>query len=381
MSVIDTMKAQLREVAALSDAAARSLPGRFYTDPDFFRHEVETILKREWFCLGRADEIPQAGDYLTANLFEEPLLVTRGDDGAVHVLSNVCRHRGMLLAEGRGNTRLFACPYHAWSYDRAGILVSAPRMKEKGVGAGSCRLPEFRAEIWNGFIYVNLDDEAAPLAPRLGGLDALLARYGTAEMRFVGAFEEVWHTNWKCLVENFMEAYHLSVVHPETIHPYSPTSLSRKSMADDAFTSYSGNYPDTAASRGQGAPGLSDAERRRSTLFLVFPTQVASQAATLLASYAIQPLAVDRIHVRWTLSTYGDQLTADELEERIALWQEINREDREKLEKMQRALSSRHALSGPLAPADFEGTISDFHRYLARRIGPEDMSRPRLAAV
>ena len=98
---------------------------------------------------------------------------------------------------------------------------------------------------------------------------------------------------------------------------------------------------------------------------------------SLLVSLSIQPLAVDRIRVRWTMSAYGDELTQDELETRIALWHEVNREDREKLEKMQRALSSRHAPSGPLAPRDYEGTIWDFYRYLGRQLPADAPHRER----
>ncbi len=378
MSKIAAMTETLHRIAALPEEAARALPGAFYTDPDYFRHEVDTVLSRQWHCLGRADEIARPGEYFTTRLFDEPLLVVRGQDGAIRVLSNLCRHRGMPLAEGTGATRRFVCSYHAWSYNLDGSLGNAPRMRDRGVTADNCSLPEFRSEIWNGFIYVNLDDEAEPLAPRLGRLDALLGRYETGRMRFVRSFEEEWKTNWKCLVENFMEAYHLSVVHPETLHPYTPTGLSRKSMADDGFTSYCANYPESATARGNGAPDLTAEERRRSTLFLLFPTQVASQAATLLVSFSIQPLAVDRIRVRWTLSTHGEELTQDELEQRIALWHEVNREDREKLERMQLALGSRHAPSGPLGPTDLEGTVWDFYRYLSRSSAPAE---PVLAAA
>jgi len=374
---ISAMTNTLREVAALPEHGAQCLPGQFYTNPDYFKFEVETFLSKEWHCIGRADEIPKPGDYFVTRLFDEPLLVVRGDDDAVRVLSNLCRHRGMPLAEQSGSTRRFVCSYHAWSYGRDGELINAPRMKDKGVTKETCSLPSFRSEVWNGFIYANLDSEAQPLSPKLGQLENLLGNYHSDEMRIVRTFEEVWHTNWKCLVENFMEAYHLSVVHPETLHPYTPTGLSRKSMSDDAFTSYCANYPDSAASRGLGAPGLTEEERRRSTLFCLFPTQIASQAATLLVSLSIQPLAVDRINVRWTMSTYGDELTQDELETRIALWHEVNREDREKLEKMQRALSSRHAPSGPLAPRDYEGTIWDFYRYLGRQLPGTEPSKER----
>lgn len=368
MKTVDRMHEELAHVAGLPELEAQCLPGCFYTSPEYFAWEVETFLAREWHCLGRADEVAKPGDYFTARLLDEPLLVVRGDDDKIRVLSNVCRHRGMPLAEGSGSTRRFVCSYHAWSYRRDGVLATAPRMADKGVTPETCRLPEFRSEIWNGFIYVNLDQEAAPLAPRLGRLESLLANYEGGGMRIVHVAEEEWRTNWKCLVENFMEAYHLSVVHPETLHPYTPTGLSRKSMSDDAFTSYCANYPDDIPSRGAGAPRLSAEERKRSTLFCLFPTQVASQAATLLVSFSLQPVAVDRVRVRWTMSTFGDELTGDEIEQRIALWNEVNREDREKLERMQAALSSRHAPSGALAPKDYEGTIWDFYRYLARQV-------------
>ena len=365
---IAEMNETLRHVASLPEAEARCLPGWFYTDPQYFDFEVKTFLSSEWHCLGRADEIPEPGDYFTAHLFDEPLLIVRGEDGQVRVLSNLCRHRGMPIAEGSGSTRRFVCSYHAWSYARNGELINAPRMRDKGVTKDNCSLPEFRSEFWNGFIYVNLDDNAAPLSPRLKQLEALLGNYEVERMRHVATFEEEWHTNWKCLVENFMEAYHLSVVHPETLHPYTPTGLSRKSMSDDGFTAYCANYPESVENRGKGAEGLSADERRRSTLFNVFPAQVASQAATLLVSLSIKPLAVDRICVRWTMSSYGNELTQDEQNQRIALWHEVNREDREKLEKMQVALSSRYAPSGYLAPRDYEGTIWDFYRYLSRQL-------------
>ena len=222
------MNETLRHVASLPEAEAQCLPGWFYTDPRYFDFEVKTFLSSEWHCLGRADEIPEPGDYFTTQLFDEPLLVVRGEDGQVRVLSNLCRHRGMPIAEGSGSTRRFVCSYNAWSYARNGELINAPRMRDKGVTTDNCSLPKFRSEFWNGFIYVNLNDNAAPLSPRLEQLEALLGNYETDRMRHVATFEEDWHTNWKCLVENFMEAYHLSVVHPETLHPYTPTGLSLK---------------------------------------------------------------------------------------------------------------------------------------------------------
>jgi phenylpropionate dioxygenase-like ring-hydroxylating dioxygenase large terminal subunit len=162
-----------------------------------------------------------------------------------------------------------------------------------------------------------------------------------------------------------MEGYHLSVVHPRTLHGYTPTGLSRKLVTGHGYTSYAANYPDAIEPRGDGAPGLSEEERKRSTLFAKFPTQVASQAANLLVSLSIFPVHASLIRVKWTMSFYQDYLDWDTVQQRIALWEEVNREDREKLERMQVALASAHAVEGPLAGDDYEGTVRDFQTWLA----------------
>src|SRR5438093_3889126 len=139
-----------------------TLPRRFYADPDFYRAELERFYFQRWICAGRADQIPNAGDFFTREIGGESVIVTRDDAGAIHALFNVCRHRGTricLEAEGRFADRI-QCPYHAWNYDFAGRLLGAPHMA-----------PEFRKEdyplhragcdIWDGHVFVNLG-AAAP---------------------------------------------------------------------------------------------------------------------------------------------------------------------------------------------------------------------------
>lgn len=360
------MRAELQRIAALPADAPRGLPGAFYTDPAFFDYECQTILRQGWHCLGRADEIPGEGDYFTTQILNEPLIVVR-TGGAIRVLSNVCRHRGMPVAEGAGTTKRFVCSYHAWTYALDGELKRAARMKNAGFDMAKCGLPTFPSVERMGFVYVSLSDAPSDMEAELEGLNDLVGPYQPEACRIVHSAEEVWRTNWKCLVENFMEGYHLSVVHPVTLHGYTPTGLSKKAASGPGFTSYNANYPEAAPARGQGAPGLTDEQRRRSSLYSVFPCQVASQAATLLVSLSIRPLTVDSISVRWTMSTYGDDLDEETLQARIALWEEVNREDREKLERMQTALGSRHATGGPLAGEDYEGTVRDFLLWLARQ--------------
>jgi phenylpropionate dioxygenase-like ring-hydroxylating dioxygenase large terminal subunit len=338
------------------------MPGSFYTDPELFVWECDTVLQKGWHCLGRADELSEVGDFFTQQVLNEPLLITLTNEG-ISVLSNACRHRGMPLAQGSGNTKRHVCPYHAWAYAPDGQLLSAPRMKNGGFDAKTCALPSFESRVHNGFIYASLSENPVPFD--MGELDALIGSYEPENFRHIHTASEIWNCNWKALVENFMEGYHLSVVHPETLHHYTPTGLSRKGPSGPTFTSYFANYPDTAAGRGNGAMGLSDVERKRSTLFAFYPCQVVSIAATTLVSLSIFPLAPEQIEVRWTFSTFGKELDDGILTDRIAVWNEVNREDREKLETMQKALHSRHATGGPLAGENYEGTVRDFQKWIA----------------
>lgn len=368
---IQGFKEELAQIAAAPADAPQGLPGRFYADETYFQHEWDTVLRNGWHCAGRIDEVPNVGDYFTLMLLGEPIVVVR-DESGIKALSNVCRHRGMRLAEGSGNIKRFVCPYHAWMYGTDGTLLRAARMKNAGFDAKQCKLGEFHVIERFGFIYVSLAAEAPDFDKSVDGLWDLISAYEPENYELVHSATEIWKTNWKCLVENFMEGYHLSVVHPQTLHGYTPTGLSKKAASGEGFTSYFANYPQDIASRGNGATGLTEEARHRSTLFSVFPCQVVSIAATLLVSLSIRPIAVDAIEVKWTMSNYKGELDEDTIQQRVELWEEVNREDREKLEIMQQSFRSIYADGGPLAEDDYEGTVLDFQHWLARQSAAEN---------
>lgn len=358
------MLAELQQIAALPVDAPQGPPGRFYSDPDFFQHEWKTVLRQGWHCVGRADQYANLGDYQAIQLLDEPIIVVRSEDG-IQAHANVCRHRGMPLASGSGTAKRFTCPYHAWLYGLDGKLQRAARMKNAGFDTENCKLGSFPCIERFGFVYVSLSENPPDFDDETTGLAELIGPYQPENYRVVHSATETWRANWKCLVENFMEGYHLSVVHPQTLHGYTPTGLSKKAASGPGFTSYNANYPQDIPSRGQGAPGLSDTQRHRSTLFSVFPCQVVSVAASLLVSLNIRPKTVDEIEVNWTMSVFGDEFDQATIAQRIELWNEVNREDREKLEIMQGALASVHAVGGPLAGEDYEGTVRDFLNWHA----------------
>ena len=250
----------LRESRQLSYDTARPMPVAYYRSAEFLEMELEHLFRRQWICLARQEEIANSGDYLVSELAGESIILVRGEDNGIRALSNVCLHRGTLIAEGSGNTRRFVCPYHAWTYDLGGDLLRTPL-----VDRSECRnmqLTEFRCEVWGGFVYVNLDRDAKSLAPQLSGLTSLVSNYHMEDMKLCYSAEQTWNVNWKCLAENFMEGYHLSHVHQETLHPITPTHLCEHFPPGPAYHGYYSRYPVTAKQRGKGHTDLTETENR-----------------------------------------------------------------------------------------------------------------------
>ena len=357
-----------RAVRAEYDSAW-SMPREVYTDPELLATEQRELFGSEWVCIGRVEEIPAPGDFMTFQLCDEPLVAVRGEDGSVRVMSNVCRHRGALIASGRGAASHLLCPYHHWSYSLDGSLARAPRMDDHvEFQPGSCRLPQFSTEQWLGFLFVSLAADPAPLAPRLAGLEQMISNYHMEQMvvRFVA--DEVWRTNWKCFVENFMEGYHLTPLHRTTLHPVNPTRLCRHYPPGDAYFGYHAGFsPDLPRSE-RGHPDLSPAEVDNCVMFAIPPGLVSGCAGDYSSFICVQPESVDRVRLKMGLLFFGEHWTDESVDHAARLFQETNAEDRVVLEGITRSLASASFAPGPLAPASFEGPIVDFHRYLGSRL-------------
>ncbi len=349
---------------------ARVMPAGYYSSEQFAELEAEYVFRKDWVCLGRADEVAEPGDFYTTDLVGEQLLVTRGKDNAVRVLSNVCRHRGNMIAEGRGRKSRFSCAYHAWTYGLEGQLVGAPHMsKVKGFDTACYRLPTFKTEIWEGFLFVNLDGEAEALAPRISDVLPFIKNYDVAERVHGFTEQATWQTNWKCLAENFMEGYHLDVTHPKTLRPLTPTGLCEHVPSNGYFNAYYSYYDPKYPERGPFPPKLTDKEKRCSFMFGVFPNLVVAAAPGILIFLCLTPNTKDSVNIRWGMSALpqSEGITDEQRE----FMNQINAEDKSKLETLQKGLQSRYLDPGPLAKPDLEGTIYDMYQYMAKQLASD----------
>lgn len=339
----------------------------YYTSPDYLELEKEELFRKEWICIGHEGEIPRGGDYFTTDLVDEQLLVVRGQDSSVRVLSNVCRHRGNLVARGSGNAERFTCGYHAWSYSLEGRLLAAPLMEP--FDKANCRLPEFPVESWQGFIFVNLEGGAPPLGTALREMAPFIRNYHPEQRHFLFGAEEAWATNWKCLAENFMEGYHLSPMHPKTLHAITPTTLCEKLPDGPAFTGYRANFHPSCPERGPFHPDLTPVERRSDVFYCIYPSFVVGFAPHFTLYMCLRPLAADSVGIRWGVVGVPDDPELPIVKDYIRLCKDFCAEDRATLEGLQKGLKTRHFSRGPLAGNNFEGTIWDILQFMATRLG------------
>ncbi|MGE3979103.1 MAG: aromatic ring-hydroxylating dioxygenase subunit alpha [Nitrospira sp.] len=197
---------------------AETLPPSTYFSNEFYQAEVDNIFMKIWNFVGREDYIGKPGDFVTFEFVGVQILIVRDQTGTVRAFSNTCRHRGTPVASGEGSCRAFVCPYHGWTYDLQGKLVSAPEMQRtEGFCAADNGLRPIRLETWEGFMFVTFDPAAEPLLRYLGDLPDLLSSYEFAKMKTVRRKTYTMNCNWKLYVENAMEAYHVPMVHMHTL--------------------------------------------------------------------------------------------------------------------------------------------------------------------
>ena len=196
---------------------ARHLPGWMYTSAEVFRRETERIFLKDWLIIGRVEEVENPGDYFTFDIVDEPVVVTRGKDGRLNAFSNVCRHRGAKVVEGRGNTKAFSCPYHGWTYDIEGKLAQTTFTDDvEGFDFDNCRLAPIQIGTWGGWIFVNFDPDAAPVERHVAPYAEKLGYFRQEDCRLSDTLIVESDVNWKLMAENFIDVYHFRTLHAGT---------------------------------------------------------------------------------------------------------------------------------------------------------------------
>ena len=193
---------------------SRHVPGYIYSSPEIFEREKREVFLKDWLCVARIEEVEDPGDYMTFRIADEPIVVSRDSSGQIHAFANVCRHRGVEVASGAGNTAEFSCPYHGWLYDLTGALIGAPYMKEaEGFDPGNCALRPLLSDVWAGWIFVNFDLDAEPLGDFVAEFEADFSLLRQQDCRLADKLITELDCNWKLINENIVDVYHFQVLH------------------------------------------------------------------------------------------------------------------------------------------------------------------------
>ena len=374
---IEELLIALKRNADLPDELAEATPPQIYTSPEFLELELDQIFNHEWFCVGREDEFSNPGDYRVMQIGRDSVIILRDREGLLRAMSNICRHRMTSLLQGSGNLkRRITCPYHAWTYELDGQLIGVTHMRDNFDKSKVC-LPAFKLEVWEGWVYVSLDPNAEPLAPRLKPISERYANFQMTKYTTLFRAEEIWDTNWKILVQNFMEGYHLFVAHAKTIQPAMPTRFANALHGGPGYSLYEqGRIPGQNYERSSDMPvantQLTDEQMNKAVLFAVFPCHVISIVAERTFWLSLQPYGTDKVKVFWGADIFpgslpdGDEVRAAYAAELKAGFDRINDEDKPIIGSIAQNAAALAAAPGRLSPK--ERTVWNFQQYLARML-------------
>jgi len=369
---------RLQECSSESFEESSPIPPAINHSIHFYNHEQDRIFNQEWICIGRCDEIPLPADFLTHEIAGTPVLCVRQDSGDIMSFVNACAHRFTCLSkEKSGHAFAFTCPNHAWTYGIDGQLKHAPFMDMKSNFIFSeHNLERLHTETWEGFIYVSLSKK-----PKKGiaeSLDALkkniVGRYEMASYKTLIRESMCWHANWKNLVENFTESYHVPIAHPKTFAGHEKKIKDYECGEDSDHYCY--HFAPQELEEGSGAAhqlntSLKGKWRRTMVDFCVFPNHLVTLMPDYLWWVSVMPNGVDEFNATWGVAVPQEILNdiAEEdyerwVKEKIDYMNTANEEDRVLVERLFKGSQSVRVPQGTYHP--IEKNLWQFTKYLSK---------------
>ncbi|MFM7597785.1 MAG: aromatic ring-hydroxylating oxygenase subunit alpha [Actinomycetota bacterium] len=347
-----------------------ALAREHYVDAAMFERERE-MLRHEWTCLGRLDDLglTQPDRVAVVDFYGESILVT--NDGQLHALANVCRHRGSQLMPADSppcGAKAIRCPYHSWTYALDGALMHAPHADD--IDPADFALTTLAADAWGGFLWV-AESPVTTLLDQLGPVPERIRRYPLTDLRLGLRFEYDVQANWKVIAENYNECYHCGPVHPELSRLVPAFAGGGKDIPwEDGVPHREGAWTFTMSGTTDRSPfpGLDEHERVKHKGELVYPNLMLSLSAEHVAAYTLTPQAIDRTHIVCDLLFHPTETVKDSFDPSDAgdLWDLVNRQDWAICESVQRGMSSRYFQGGWYAP--MEDDSLDIRRWLLSRL-------------
>jgi choline monooxygenase len=351
---------------------SHGLPGEAYTSESFRQIENQQLFSNNWVFVGYAHQMEQAGDVKPIEVAGLPLFLLRDQHKRIRAFHNVCRHRNLKLVDSQGNCgKLIRCPYHSWSYDLCGALKNTPYF-----GGAQGQLPEnfsydenglaaVECEVWHDWIFVNLsarpqtfDDFLAPIRRQLGETD--VTDYLPVTTLDLG----VVPCNWKLLMENFIEPYHVQFVHKTTTEQ--PLEDHYTVVDEHCLGSAVELSEEQVANARAGTLGVT------SHYLTLFPNFVmGTYQPDQLGVHLNTPMSADRTYQHRVIYTHRDADYSDAQIQALAdLWHSVHLEDHEMCVRLQQGRHSPLAVEGGLLSPHWENSVRKFQERVADAIRP-----------
>jgi choline monooxygenase len=364
------------EKTRLPMSQTRHAPGYIYSSAEILELEKERIFLKDWLCLARVEEVENPGDYMTFRVLNEPVLLSRDERGELHVSANVCRHRGVEIATGRGNTREFTCPYHAWIYDLSGKLKSFPYMKQaESFDFSNCRLKPIRSDTWAGWIFITFNSDAPPLSEAVADFEDVFGFLRQEDLRLADKLEVILECNWKLAVENLLDIYHGTVLHANTFGKYvSRDSYKLDFRKNGVLTSFYSAAPITpdGKTRFKKMPAIADRGDDFACLGHMPPNFNMLARADYVKPWVTWPLGPDKTRlIAYTLFP-REAFSDPNFKEKVAIYRQsvidFLKEDETMISSLQHAMGSTNFEPGPMSA--FERPIHHvLNNHLQRLFG------------
>ena len=359
------MKRSLEEVIAQFDdrvpvERAWTIPGDWYTDPRVAELERRTVWSRTWQLVGRVEQVREPGQFVTATVAGEPVVVVRGTDGELRGFFNVCRHHAAaVMTAPCGKVDRLRCPYHGWTYDLAGRLRGVPEFEGvQDFDRDQTGLVPLAVATWEHFVFVHLDPDPVPLAEYLGALVGQVAPLGLGTLQFCERREYELACNWKVFVDNYLDGgYHVPHLHKGLSSILEYTDYTIENFERFCLQS-------SPIDAGGGDAMTASVRKGKALYYWVYPNLMLNWYQGYLDTNLVIPVGLDRVKVIFEF--YFDDLSATERNTKsMNVSERIQDEDHAICESVQRGLASRAYRAGRLSVRREAGE-NLFHKLLAR---------------
>lgn len=369
---------------------ASTLIPQAYRSEAYHRLEQRRVFAGGWVAVGYREQVDEPGRVLVGTVADQSVLVTRDRAGVLRAFHNVCRHRAAKLVDQDCSLRRFRCRYHSWTYALDGRLLGAPLFEGSdippdqqalfdtdhvaGLDPDDMGLLPVRVDTWGHLVFVDLDGGAPPLLDWLGDLPERLAGHQLDRATVLGRRPYTIAANWKLVAENFMEYYHLPWVHPELAKVSKVEDHHRfqgPGMYTGMCTSPVTQDEDSGWSALEPVPGL-DADDATSGRFVyLFPNVALSVLPNHVFTMLLTPRGPGVTAEETALAMHADTATGPgvpaALDQLLAFWDHVNREDIDVVEAVQEGIASRAYTGGRLCYR-FEEPLHRFHNMVADRM-------------